>query len=416
MHPILLLGLACAPPADDEDRPPRGAPPGPAASDDAPDVTVEDVAGLDDPSAWLFDDTVIHRIEITLPDSSVTALGSAPYEYVPADVVIDGLYVDTVGARLRGKIGSFRNLSGKPKWRIDFDAYVHDRDFYGLGSISLNNAVVDCGYMKEATASRVFAALGVPASRVAWADVTVNGADYGLYLLVETQDDELLDRHWDDGSGNLYDGKYLYYSDGSYQLLDFSTSLVDLYVLEEGTDVGNADIRAVADAIAAGWGNDAWSAQTGAVIDWDAVHRTLVAEQWVGHVDGYAMNTNNYRVYFDPADGKAELIPWDLDYGFIPDSWWGMSWSAPRGLLAYGCFADATCAAAHREAVAGGVELVDSDALLAWFDDRAALTLDRATNDPRRECDVSNVAAYRDWVRGWVASQNDSLKTFWRLP
>ena len=68
--------------------------------------------------------------------------------------------------------------------------------------------------------------------------------------------------------------------------------------------------------------------------NWPEYHRELAVEQWVGHNDGYALNTNNYRPYFNPEDGLMQVLPWDLDYGFLNDSDWGMSWASPRGQLA----------------------------------------------------------------------------------
>lgn len=382
---------------------------------EAPDpvVSTEEVAGLADPSAWLFDESVIHEIAITLPASSVAALDADPWSYAAGDVVVDGIEVDDVGVRLRGLYGSFRYLSGKPKLRVDFSYQHQGREFYGLGALTLNNAIVDCSYMKEATAYRVFRDLGVPAPRTAWAHVTVNEADYGLYVLIETEDDRFLDRSWPDGSGNLYDGKYRLWEDWSYTLLDFDRSVADLYELEEGADVGHTDIYGVVDAIDAGWGRPGWEPRTAEAVDWDAVHRMLLGEQWVGHVDGYAMNTNNYRVYFDPADGKAELVPYDLDYAFIRDWEWGMSWSSPRGRLAAGCWADPACADRHREIAADALQDVDTDALLAWYDASFERIRGAAYADPRKECAPYQIAEYRDGVRAWVTTASDETASFW---
>ncbi|MFO0006349.1 MAG: CotH kinase family protein, partial [bacterium] len=105
------------------------------------------------------------------------------------------------------------------------------------------------------------------APRAADARVWVNGDDYGLYLLLETPDDRFLKRAWDEPDGNLYDGKYVWYPDGSYTLLDFAEGHDHLYQLEEGEDVGHADIASVSAALAAGWGSPTFLATTGAVVE-----------------------------------------------------------------------------------------------------------------------------------------------------
>ena len=114
--------------------------------------------------------------------------------------------------------------------------------------LSLNNSVVDCSYLKEPMAWKVFQQAGVPWLRTAWAWVTINGLPFGFYQVIETPNDDWVARHWEDSSGNLYDGKYVWYGGWSYTLLDFGIGVDDQFQLEEGEDNGNADIAAVSAA------------------------------------------------------------------------------------------------------------------------------------------------------------------------
>ena len=145
------------------------------------------------------------------------------------------------------------------------------------------------------------------------------------------------------------------------------------------------------------------------------LHRGLAAEQWVGHVDGYALNTNNYRVYFDPADGLMKYIPWDFDYSFIYDWQWGMNWWSPRGSIASGCWNDENCIAAQADAVAELTDTLDGIDLLDFYVQLEDLTHDAALADPRRECSWSYVEYYRDVVRDFAAGRNDALRAEWGL-
>ena len=393
------------------------APPEDTAEEEQPDPTVneESIEDQEVDTDWLFTNDTIHVIEITLPTDSVTALNSAPYTYAQADISIDGIEVDTVGMRLRGKIGSFRPLSGKPKIKIDFNQFVEDQRFYGLEGISLNNSVVDCSYMKEVVGYQIFEAAGVPHSRTGYARVSINGADYGLFVLIETPDDRFLARNYPDPTGNLYDGKYVWYGGYSYTLLDFGASVDLKYALEEGTDVGNADIVGVSAAyLNHRYQADYYSA-TDAVLDWDEIHLMWAAEQWTGQEDGYCMNKNNNRVYFDPTDGKMEFIPWDLDYAFLEDYAWGRNWNAPYGNLAYACYTDTDCRAGQKAAVADmltRVEAIDWDAMVT---DLITLTQADIDSDPRRECSSSNVTYYQGIVRSWVQGRSAYMRTFWGL-
>jgi spore coat protein CotH len=380
-----------------------------------PPVIEESAGSYEADSAWIFSDKTVHTIEIKLPDASVASLTAEPYEWAPGEVTFDGEVVPQTGVRLRGKIGSFRTLSQKPKFKLKFNELVEDQRFHGLEALGLNNSVVDCSYLKEPLGYRVFALAGVPAERVGFAQVFVNGSDYGLYVLVEVPDDRFLKRVYKNPDGNLYDGKYIWYGDFNYQLLDFNSGVDDLYSLEEGTDVGNKDITAVSQAVAASVGTGQLVAGLDPVLDWDEFHRLLAVEQWIGHNDGYAMNRNNYRVYFDPDDGKAEFIPWDLDLSYLYDYQWGFSWSSPAGQIASGCFNDAACVEAHKEAMKALISAVDPAELTAYFDAIDALTLDYATSDPRKECGAGEVAPWRQALRDWIGVQNAQMSAYWGL-
>lgn len=381
-----------------------GGPSGLAELGDAPEPEPEP----EEPD--FFDPSFVHTVAIELDGDDTRALGRLPYEYVEAEVVVDGAALDRVGVRLRGKIGSFRDLNGKPKFKLDFNRFVEDRRLGELETLALNNAVVDCSYIREAAGYALVRAAGLPAPRTVYTRVTVNGEDYGLYVAVEFPDDVFLAEHYADPSGNLYDGKYTYWSNGSYELIDFTPELQGNFQLEEGVWNELADVDAVTRAVTAG---GTFAERMGPVLDLPRFHRHVAVEQWLGHLDGYALNTNNYRVYFDPSDGLAELLVYDLDYAFLDDSAWGMSWSAPRGVVVQACWADAACVEEQRAAVEALVADVDTDALLAELDATVALIADDARSDPRRECAARSIAPDQAYVRAWVAGASEALSTAW---
>jgi len=368
-----------------------------------------------EPEDTFFDQSVIHTVDIVLADGSEDALWADPYTYVPADVTIDGTRLEDVGVRLRGKIGSFRTLDGKPKLKLDFNRYVDGRRFEELESLSLNNSVVDCSYLKEPIAYAAFNAIGAPQMRTVYTQVTIDGRDYGLYMALDTQADRFLKRNRDDPSGNLYDGKYVWYGDRNYVLLDFGEGHDDLYQLEEGEDVGNADIASISAALTGAWGQPDFYARMGEVIDWESVHRVWAGEQWAGQNDGYCLNKNNYRVYFDPEDGRADWIQWDMDYSFLRDSDWNRNWRQPTGNLAYACFIDPTCQAAWKAEVERSLATIDDAGLLELHEDLAALTEDAAADDPRRECGRGEIRSWRAYTEDWVENRSATVRWDWGL-
>ncbi|MDP2312771.1 MAG: CotH kinase family protein [Pseudomonadota bacterium] len=426
MRMLPLLLLACtAPggvgPGTDDPAPDTATDPdtdtGEGPDTAAPVVTEESAGGLDPDmlADALFTLDTIHEVELRIPAESEAALDASPYEWAMASVTIDGDQLRRVGVRLRGKIGSFRTLAGKPKFKISFGEFVPDQRFYGLEELSLNSAVVDCSYMKEVIGYRLYDLAGLPTLRTSYARVTVNGEPYGLYVLLETPSDKWLDRNYEQPEGNLYDGKYVWYGGGSYTLLDFAQGVDTLFQLEEGVDVGHADIAAVSNTLAANAGQPTYYAAMGDLLDWEHYHRYTAVDQFLGHNDGYSMNTNNYRVYFDPADGKADLLPWDLDYTFLYDYEWGLSWGAAQGNITAACFADAACFTRHKQVMATFLDTWDAEAWDPWLDQIETLTYAATQLDPRRECAAASVQPTRDYLRSWLGYKSAELRGWYGL-
>ncbi len=428
---MLPLLLACtdpdSTPADpvsvdsEAEAPVESSPPDSEAPEDSepaepepPEVTEETVPDQEVDTSWIFDDGVIHTISIELPTSSTDGLITEPFSYVEATVEFDEYTIEDVGVRIRGKIGSLRPLSGKPKFKLDFNQFVEDQRFFGLEGLSLNaGGVIDCSFVKENLSYRLFREAGIAAPRTSFARVSLNGGDYGLYIIIETPDDRFLDRTQEDSSGNLYDGKYVWYGGYSYVLLDFMLGVDTLFQLEEGTDVGHADVMAVSQALTAHKGTAGFFGEMDALVDWEQFLMFQAVEQWVGQNDGYGLNRNNYRLYFDPMDGKLEFVPWDLDYSFLYDYSWGRSWSSPTGHLAYWCMVDSACYSERRQASKELLGIAESTDLVGHMDEMVPLIVADIASDPRRECSVDSARSEQARVRAWLESQNATMEAFW---
>ena len=413
---LLLTLLGCAPTTGSLPVGDRPNPPDPVEDSSPPLLTEEEIADQEIDDSWIFSDERILEVEISLTAGAANALGREPREDVSAEIVIDGLELEPVGLRLAGKLGSYRDLSGKPKFRIDFNKFSEGQRFFGLESLALNNGVQDCSFLKEPAAYRIYRDAGAPGSRTGFAHVTVNGADYGLYLIVEYPDDRFLRRNFAEPDGNLYDGKYVLYDDWSYTLLDFYDDLVPLYALEEGEDVQNADVQAIADALDEHAGTPEFYDALGELVDWPSFHRHIALEQLVGHNDGYALNINNNRLYFDPSqEGRMTMLTWDLDNSFLIDYEWGFSWSSPGARLVYWCWQDSVCKEAQRQSVISVLDATDIPALLDWYDALAELTLAAAESDPRKEFDNNYLASCRIDARQRINRSKRLVKGQWGL-
>jgi spore coat protein CotH len=355
----------------------------------------------------IFDDTKIHEISITLGEAEFEALLQNKELEVRAEVKLnDEATLEDVGLKLRGNLGSFLPIDQKPKLSLDFNEFVPGRLVHGLEKLSFNNERQDCSFLREPLGYRVFSLAGVPSPRTGFAHVTLNGEDYGFYILVEPEDDRFLAARYENSNGNLYDGKYRR-DKWPFQRLDFNIDRDALFELEEGSNVSHRDIIAVSNALKKSHRHDLLGG-TSQLIDWGEAMRFFISESWIAQQDGYTTFRNNYRIYFDPSDGRVDFMPFDIDSTFGNTGRIGTS-----GKLSNYCLKDATCAATLAGTAAQVAERIDPNTLLAWFDAVDALTLNVAQNDPKRECPAEQILSERLSLRDWIQTRNETLLDEW---
>jgi hypothetical protein len=356
-------------------------------------------------SDHLFQLDLVHAVEITLSQASWDSLTAEPFTYVVADVTIDGEPVSDVGVRVKGRLGSYRELYEKAAFKIDFNRFVPDQTFHALEKLNVNNMVQDSAQVHERLAYAVYRMAGVPVPRVGYAWVRVNGTDFGLYSLGEPYDDVFLEGRYEDPSGNLYDGDYVWYGGSSYQKLDFSEALVDLFELDEGEDVGHADIRAISDAVAGAMGGQGFDETLGTLVDMDELIAMWTGDVWTGHYDSYSFNQNNFRVYFDPQDGLADLFAWDPDWAFYSST----PITTPSGLLSRGCKVDSGCHERFDAALDALCAAVAASDLEEQLDQARQLIGPYIEADPRKETSTTSARASQEEVRRWIRGRCDAL-------
>ena len=329
-------------------------------------------AALFDP----FEDEV--EVELTLPPTSVDGLNADARTYVVAQLRVTlptgrSYGPIDVGVRLKGKIGSFRSLAEKAAFKIDTDRFVVDQRLFGLEKINLNNMVQDRSAVHEWMAYELFRARGIPAPRVGSARVSVNGEDYGAYLIIEAVDDPNMLARSFPSTLAVYEGEY-----GQ----DLFPDAIDDFDLDAGLDPGRASLLALATAANYGNGPDFFS-NLEPVLDWEEVLAMMSMEVLIGHWDGYGPTRNNYFLHADNA-GVYSMMPWGADQTFVVD--WPLF--EGQGLLLYGCLRDPLCMPLWQQALDDSAALAHSR-LAAGFGDEvaalAALQQTRFITDPRVE-------------------------------
>lgn len=270
-----------------------------------------------DPTAALFPRDRVLEVQITMDPADWAALRSQPrpsdasrttcaqqptaegYTWFPATISIDGLTVTNVGLRKKGNLGSLS--TARPGLRVKPHEYVSGQRIAGLKALTLNNNQQDGTLISQCLGYELFRQAGLPASRCAFAHVTVNGEDLGVYSHVESIREEMLVRHFSDPSGRLYEsgGDFVAGGTGGYQ------PKTD----ERSPDC--SDLPPVVTALAAP--DDQLAARVGEVIDLPRFLRYWAMEVVTDHWDGYANNRNNHYFYHDPTSDRLHFLPWGID-------------------------------------------------------------------------------------------------------
>lgn len=227
----------------------------------------------------------------------------SPYTWFTADLFIDGLALPRVAIKKKGLVGSAS--TSKPGLRFDLDEEVENQRYLGAEHLTLNNAVQDPSMVRQCLGYSVFADAGYPAPRCAFAKVSVNGEDLGVYVSVEPVRSAFLEDRFGDADGALFEGTLSDFREGWTLTFDPDS---------DAAEASRASIEAVVAALQVP--DDALLAELGAVIDLDAFTTSWALDALVGQWDGYAGNTNNFYIYQRPSDSRIAFLPWGMDAAF----------------------------------------------------------------------------------------------------
>lgn len=167
-------------------------------------LTVSAAAGYE---SRLFNTAAVHTIDIVMDDWDSFLENCTDEKYVDCTVIIDGDVCRNVGIRAKGNtsltsVASYGN--DRYSFKIEFDHYDSANTYYGLDKLCLNNIIQDNTYMKDYLTYELMRSFDVNAPLCSYAYITVNGADWGLYLAVEGVEEAFLQRCYGNDYGELY--------------------------------------------------------------------------------------------------------------------------------------------------------------------------------------------------------------------
>jgi hypothetical protein len=369
----------------------------------------------DDGSVAVYDQSVVRDYWIGLPPESVASInaeaippGCVPYErnYYVGTFNDGAMLTSGVGVKAKGGCGSARDLDRKTALKVHLgwdDPQVEgcpaERRLEGIERFTFNNMVQDPTMAHEQLAYALYAAMGVPVPRIAYARLSVNGTYYGLYNNIETIDRRFLARHFPSNRGALYEGTYfcdlvagnIHDDDTGCLTRSFAPDPCDS--VRPGDDpLDYAPLRdfvAKLDALPATGVYPALAQ----IVDLDEWMSVWAVDMVLAHWDGYEWNLrNNYRVYHEPTTGLWSMIPSGVDQTMqsqhVNDTLFDV-----QGRIAQKCLADQPCAVAFAAKVRAAVaafQNLDMSARRQVLQDQLGTLM---VPDPGREYDANRTAS-----------------------
>jgi spore coat protein H len=217
-----------------------------------------------------------------------------------------------VGVRLRGNTSRTHE---KKSYKIDFREYG-GASFYTYKKFNLKPDVNDPSLMREPTTYLFYREMNVVAPRTHYTRLFINGEYMGLYINVESIDDEFMDLRFGHEEGFLY--KASFGADLSSTAQATNTNL-----FESQMNDNIADSRTQLSTFISVLNNtpvEQLKTELEKVFEVDRFLRQYAVEALLGHWDAYAYNKNNYYLYYNGKSGKIDFIPFDTD------NTWGIDW------------------------------------------------------------------------------------------
>jgi hypothetical protein len=300
--------------------------------DTEPPATIEPATSLpsfSEPSARLFDQAVLHEIDIEISDEYLALLDSPTDDRIPVRLTVDGITADDVGLRLKQGWGQAQPFDKKPGFSIETDEFVDDLTLFDVDRFTLGNATWDHSFLNEPLVYAVYEAAGIPAPRTALAQVSVNGEKFGIYVMRETYKERMLAQHFADPTGNLYELAGMP-----------SDPNMGLELRTNKDDDDTSDLAAVIE-VAETASDEEYRAAIEELVDVDQLMTYWAIEALVGSHDGYAYDLgvpglfpnavhppnvplsipNNYYMYHDPASDRFVFLPHGTDIALGMGAW-----------------------------------------------------------------------------------------------
>ncbi len=271
-----------------------------------------------DISDIVFDDTQVHEFYLTFEqqdfwEQMLENYSSGLNEYIPSTFEFNGEIYDSVGVRFKGNASMANYPSNKKPFKIKFNEYIEDQEFYEVSKLSLSNEYLDPSFLREKIMYD-YVNECIPSSRTNFIKLFINGDYWGLYTNVEQIDQVFIDRTFGSGeNGNLFKGdpqgtlEWLgedpepYYSNYELKTNEVANDWSDLIHFID--ILNNTNIDELQDSLETVF----------------HIHNFLffsALNNFFVNLDSYICKGHNFYLYNHNVTDKFVHIPWDFNLSF----------------------------------------------------------------------------------------------------
>ena len=263
----------------------------------------------------LFDGDAVHEIRLTFTQTDWWNILTANFEdyddppYLEASFDWGSTHLASIGVRFKGNSSYWQYYGLKKSFKLDIDEFVAGQEIEGLDKLSLNNCFLDPSFVREKAVYELCEAMGMATCRTNYAALYINGTYWGLYLLVEQQDQEFIESRWGAGeNGNLWKGEpygtleYLgaaesaYYDDYELKTNETANDWSDL--VDFVTQLNNTSLAALPDSLHNR-------------LDVNSAMAMLAVDNFTVNLDSYVGRCANYYFYHRDLDDRFVFTKWD---------------------------------------------------------------------------------------------------------
>lgn len=281
----------------------------------------------------VFPQDEVTSIYITIDPDSLTQMLETfenVHEY-PAHFVFQSQSVldtmELVGLRLRGNTSL---TAPKKSFKIEFDAFDGNADWFGLEKLNLVGQTNDPSMMRAKICHDAFRQFGIANARTSYTKLYINEVYMGLYLNIEQIDEEMAELYFDNqGDGNVYKCTY----PASFEYLGSNPEAYQddvpgerTYDLQNNLWRDNYSKLSYFIAMLNNTPDEEMICELPKYFNIEDYITNAAMDILLGNWDSYIFLKNNFYLYEDEYTGQIRFIPYDLDNSLGLD-WLDIDWT-----------------------------------------------------------------------------------------